>query len=391
MSVNGLNLLVVNWQDSTNPQAGGAEVHLHEIFGRLVKRGHQITLLCSGWPGAASRDDVDGIRVHRVGGRNSFTFLALPYYRRHLRDTGFDLVVEDINKVPLYCPLWVRAPVVALVPHLFGATAFREATLPFATAVWLAERPLPHFYATAPFHVISDSTASDLVERGVPEANIRVIRPGIDQSRFHPDASLNPFAEPTFVYIGRLKRYKGLEVVIDALSQLAGLGVTARLIIAGKGDHEADLRNYADARAPGLVEFRGFISEDEKVTLLRKGWATVYPSPKEGWGLTNVEAAACGTPALASDSPGLRESVEDGGSGLLVRHGDTAAWVRALRLVAEDNELRRRLREGALRFAGAFSWERTADETETHLRDVHQSSRQSQTHHTTSTSMSEAT
>jgi glycosyltransferase involved in cell wall biosynthesis len=392
MSVKGLNLLVVNWQDSKNPQAGGAELHLHEIFGRLVERGHQVTLLCSGWPGGASRDDVDGIHVHRVGGRHSFTFLALPYYRRHLRDVGFDLVVEDINKIPLYCPLWVRAPVVALVPHLFGATAFREATLPFATAVWLAERPVPHFYAATPFHVISESTASDLVERGVPEHNIRVIRPGIDHSRFHRDASVTPFAEPTFVYIGRLKRYKGLEVVIDALAELARSGVSARLIVAGKGDHEAALRRYADAQAPGLVEFRGFVSEDEKLTLLRKGWATVYPSPKEGWGLTNLEAAACGTPALASDSPGLRESVEDGCSGLLVDHGDSAAWVKALRRVAEDSDLRRRLREGALRFAGQFSWERTADETETHLLDVVQrGSIQSQTHHTTSTAMSEAT
>jgi hypothetical protein len=149
-----LKLLVINWQDIENPQAGGAEIHLHEIFGRLTQRGHQVTLLCSGWPGAAGRARVDGMEVHRVGGRHSFALQAVPYYLRHLRGQGYDLVVEDINKIPLYSPLWVDAPVLGLIPHLFGSTAFQEASLPFATAVWLAERPLPFFYEGAPFQAI---------------------------------------------------------------------------------------------------------------------------------------------------------------------------------------------------------------------------------------------
>ncbi len=104
---------------------------------------------------------------------------------------------------------------------------------------------------------------------------------------------------------------------------------------------------------------------------MRKGWATVYPSPKEGWGLTNIEAAASGTPALASDSPGLRESVAHEISGILVPHGSVEAWATALRRIALDGQLRERLRAGALRFAAEFSWDRTADETETHLLEVH--------------------
>ncbi len=114
----------------------------------------------------------------------------------------------------------------------------------------------------------------------------------------------------------------------------------------------------------------GFISQDEKVDLLRRGWAAVYPSPKEGWGLTNIEAAACGLPAVASDSPGLRESVAHEKSGLLVRHGDVGAWAEALRRIACDESLRRRLREGAIEFAAQFGWDRAADETEEHLRRI---------------------
>jgi glycosyltransferase involved in cell wall biosynthesis len=369
MSAGRFRLLVINWQDIRNPQAGGAEVHLHESFGRLAQRGHEVSVLCSGWPGASARDEVDGMKVHRVGGRHTFTLRAAPYYRRHLVDGAFDLVVEDINKIPLYSPLWVRPPVVALIPHLFGGTAFQEASLPLAAAVWLAERPLPHFYENTPFVAISESTGDDLVARGLPRSSVRVIRPGIDHSRFRPDRTISPFENPTFVYVGRLKRYKGLEAVIDATARLAAAGVDARLLMAGKGDHESALREHATLRAPGRVEFLGFIPEDEKVNLLRKAWATVYPSPKEGWGITNVEAAACGTPALASDSPGLRESVAHEKSGLLVPHDDVEAWALALHRIAEDGELRARLRAGASRFADGFSWDRTADETEALLLD----------------------
>jgi glycosyltransferase involved in cell wall biosynthesis len=262
MSKGPLKLLVINWQDIENPQAGGAEIHLHEIFGRLVRRGHDVTLLCSGWRDCSARDEINGIKIHRVGGRHSFTLLAVPYYRRYLADEGFDLIVEDINKIPLYSPLWVQAPVVALIPHLFGATAFQEASVPFATAVWLAERPVPHLYKGGSFQAISQSTADDLADRGVPSNDVRVIHPGIDHTQFHVDPAVHPYETPTFAYVGRLKRYKGLETVVDALARLVGDGIDARLLIAGKGDHEAALRDYADARVPGNVEFLGFISED---------------------------------------------------------------------------------------------------------------------------------
>jgi hypothetical protein len=138
-----LRILLVNWQDRENPQAGGAEIHLHEIFGRLAAAGHEVSLLCGGWPGCAPRACLDGIDVHRVGTRYTFPFLARGYWRRHLGAAGADVLVEDINKVPLLTPRWGAPRVCALVPHLFGGTVFQEAPLPLAAAVWLAERPLP--------------------------------------------------------------------------------------------------------------------------------------------------------------------------------------------------------------------------------------------------------
>jgi glycosyltransferase involved in cell wall biosynthesis len=101
--------------------------------------------------------------------------------------------------------------------------------------------------------------------------------------------------------------------------------------------------------------------------LLRRAWGLVLASPKEGWGITNLEAAACGTPVVASDSPGIRESVRNGETGFLVPHGNVAAMADAMGALAASIAVVRRLGERARRFAEGFTWDRAADETERHL------------------------
>jgi len=364
-----VNVLVVNWQDRENPQAGGAEIHLHEIFGRLARGGHRVTLLCGGWPGCAPRAALDGIDVHRVGTRHTFPFLAAGYFRRALRAGGYDVLVEDINKVPLFTPAWRGAPpVVALVPHLFGGTVFEEAPLPLAAFVWLAERPLPLVYRDRPFHAISESTADDLAARGVPRANVRVIYPGIDAAHYVPRSGTRA-AAPTFAYLGRLKRYKGVELVVRAFAKLAHPSAT--LEIAGTGDYRPALEALARSLDLGeRVRFLGFIDEPQKLALLRRAWGLVFASPKEGWGITNLEAAACGTPVVASDSPGLRESVRDGETGFLVPHGDVDALADRMGRLVASSGLVETLGAAGRRFAEGFTWERAAEQTADQLRDA---------------------
>ena len=125
-----MTVLVVNWNDRENPHAGGAEVHLHEIFGRLVRGGHQVDLVASGWPGAAPRAVLDGIQVYRSAGRFGFALQGRAAVRRRLRAQAYDVVVEDLNKVPLYLEWVTPLPLAVLVHHLFGATVFREAATP---------------------------------------------------------------------------------------------------------------------------------------------------------------------------------------------------------------------------------------------------------------------
>jgi glycosyltransferase involved in cell wall biosynthesis len=363
-----VRILVVNWNDGENPHGGGAEVHLHEIFGRIASSGHRVDLLASGWPEAAPRAFIDGIDVHRVGLRYSFQFSARRYFRERLAANRYDVLVEDLNKIPLYTPLWNGPPVVALVHHLFGGTIFREAPLHMATSVWLAERGIPFAYRNQAFEAVSESTADDLVARGIPRKSIRVIYNGIDSEFFSPGAV--PRAEiPLFAYVGRLKRYKGVDLILQGFANLDH--PRARLEIAGAGDYREHLEALAETLGIGdRVRFLGFISNAEKRDLLCRAWATVFPSPKEGWGLTNVESQACGTPVIASNSPGLRESIADGETGILVSHGDIEALAAAMRRIAISPDLVESMGIAGRRFAGRFTWDRSAAKTLSHLQEV---------------------
>lgn len=328
-----MRILVVNWQDRENPHAGGAELHLHEVFGRLASAGHQVDLLCSGFAGAPARTALDGMRVYRVGSRFTFPLHVRRAYRELAASTNYDVVVEDLNKIPLYVRRWKPRRLVVLTHHLFGATAFREESVPIAAATWLAERPLGMAYAGVPFEAVSQSTRDDLIARGIPAESIRVIYNGVDVETLTPQQN-DRSALPLFSYLGRLKRYKRVDIVIRAFALLEAPNAT--LEIAGKGDDRDRLeRLVAKLGLDDRVRFRGYITEAQKRALLRSSWATVLASPKEGWGISNLESAACGTPVIAADSPGIRESVVDGETGFLVPGSDVAAYAAAMRGLVE--------------------------------------------------------
>ena len=366
-----MRILLVNWQDLENPDAGGAELHLFELFRRLVARGDRVHLVCSGWRGASPAAEVQGISVERHGGRQSFALAGPGAVRRALARERWDIVVEDINKLPLFLASLTPLPFCAIIPHLFGSTAFQEASWPVAATVALAERPIPRRYRRAGFHAISESTRDDLVRRGVPAGRIRVIHPGIDTAACTPASALDRARPPTFLYVGRLKRYKGVETAIQALATARGERPDLSLDIAGSGDDAARLGSLTHQLGlDGAVRFHGFVPEPRKRELFQRATATLFPSPKEGWGLTIMEAAACGTPSLASDSPGLRDSVRDGVTGYLVPHADAGALARRMLELAGDPALVARLGTAARRHAEAWSWDDAAVATAAHLAEI---------------------
>lgn len=350
-------LVVLNERDMRHPQAGGAEVHFVEIFRRLVERGDRVTLIASGWPEAPARETIDGIDVVRVGARVSYYPAAVREYRRQRRAEPIDVVVEDLNKFPFYSRWWVREPVLVLVHHLLGRTAFQQVAFPIAAATFVAEALVPRLYRGLPVVAVSPSTRDELVAGGMRREDIRIVSNGLDHDLYRPGDGRRA-AVPTVLALGRIEPYKRTEMLVEAVTSIAG----ARLVVAGTGTaYDAVARLVAERSLGDRVDVRGFVDDAEKVRLLREAHVVATASRKEGWGLTVLEAAACGTPAVAFDVPGLRDAIRDGETGILVREETAPALAAAIRRVLEDAPLRERLAQGAIEWAGRFTWDAAAD------------------------------
>jgi glycosyltransferase involved in cell wall biosynthesis len=360
-----VRFLAVNWRDIADPLGGGAELHLHEILRRAVTAGHEVDLVVAAYPGAAARDEIDGVHVHRRGHWLVANWVLPWVVRRLLHRHRYDLVIDDINKIPFYAPLYSgTVPVVAVVPHLFGATVFRETNPLFAAYVWAAERAIPLVYRDVDFLAISPSTRDDLAGRGVAADRIHVIYCGLDQTRFALAEPPPRSSEPLLVTWSRLRRYKSIDVVLRAFQQVRQQLPDARLVVVGRGPDENRLRRLAQRLDLGAsVEFSGYLAHADLVSLLHRAHVFLNPSPKEGWGLTVVEANQCGLPVVASDRPGLRDSVRPGQTGLLVPYGDVDAFAAAALRLLREPALWERLHAGARRWAGGFSWERCGRES----------------------------
>jgi glycosyltransferase involved in cell wall biosynthesis len=366
-----LRILAINWQDSKNPQAGGAEVHLEEILKRLVKSGHQVDLLCSNYSGGTKTDVINGINVHRRGSRYNFNWIAPFALRKLLKQNNYDVIVEDINKIPFYSPLFQKLPTLVVIPHLFADAVFEEINFILGAYIYLAEKPVTRIYRNNVFMVISDSTKAELQKRGIPKDNIRVVECGIDKQVYRFDPDIPKFEIPTVLYVGRLKKYKSVETAINAMPKIRESIPNARLVVVGAGDRRVFLEQLVSRLGlEEAVQFKGFIPETEKVSYLRRAHVSVYPSLKEGWGLTNIEANACGTAVLASRVPGLRDSVDEGNSGLLFEYGNQDQLAELAVKILSDKQLRRSLEMGGLRWAANFSWSKAADETERLLKGL---------------------
>ncbi|MFQ6008584.1 MAG: glycosyltransferase family 4 protein [Candidatus Zixiibacteriota bacterium] len=366
-----MKILALNWNDLKNPFAGGAEVHLEELLLRLVRYGHDVTLFCSGYKGGLQEETIEGVRIIRRGNRYNFNLIAPFHLRKLTRDYRFDILVEDINKIPFYTPLYLNLKTLVVVPHLFATTVFREINFILGTYIYLAERPLVYIYRKMPFNVISESTAEDIAKRGVPRENISVIHCGIDRQVYAYNPNVAKYEQPTILYLGRIKKYKSIQHLIRAFAVVKKEIRDARLMVVGNGDYLGKLKSLAQSLdLSSDVEFPGFVSQQDKVERMRRAHVAVLPSLKEGWGLTNIEANAVGTAVVAADVPGLRDSVRDGKSGFLYKHGDIDELTRKILLILKDTNLREKLQRGGLEWADKFNWDDAAKKFEALLLQI---------------------
>lgn len=354
-----MKILVLNWQDIRNPLGGGAEVHLHQIFKRIAARGHSVTLFCSRFAGAGAEEVIDGINVIRHGRRNFFNYHVPFRYWTRFKNEGFDVVVDDVNKVPFFTPWFVKEPLVGILHHFFGKSIFAETNVAGAMYVLAGEKLALRAYRTTPMAVVSESTRQELMKAGFPEGNLHIVSNCVDHSLYKQLSSARP---QTIGYLGRLKNYKSAEDLLYAFEIVHREFPDLRLVILGEGNARPGLERIARELAISpRVNFLGHVGEIEKVSYLNQMKYVVNTSSKEGWGLTVIEANACGVPVIASDVPGLRDSVLDGKTGLLYEYGNIEQLAEKMFLLLRDENLRTQLSQEAVAWARTFDWEKSAD------------------------------
>ncbi|MFQ5600092.1 MAG: glycosyltransferase family 4 protein [Candidatus Krumholzibacteriia bacterium] len=345
-------------------------MHLHEIFGRIARMGHAVTLVAHRFPGSPPQETLDGIRVMRVGRKFDFNFRALPFCLRLLGRERFDVAIEDLNKLPFFLAFRAKIPCCAILHHFFGSSIWRETNPVFATYVGLGEWIVKRTYRSLPFCAVSESTAAELTSSGFDPGKVRIIHNAVDHDVYTRSESVAKIPG-RIVYLGRVKRYKGIDIILRSLVQVRQEMRDAHLVVVGGGDDRPRLERITrELGLGGSVRFLGHVETPVKIRQLREAQVMVTPSPKEGWGVTTIEANACGTPVIASDVPGLRDAVLDGETGLLFPFGDVPALSDRITRLLNDEALRRELTAKAIEWAGRFRWERSAHETVEWLESV---------------------
>jgi glycosyltransferase involved in cell wall biosynthesis/O-antigen/teichoic acid export membrane protein len=358
-----LHILVLADRDWTHPQGGGTGTNLLAQVSRWLEWGHRVTVIASAYPGCERLQRGGGLTVHRMGGRSTLFPRAIWKQWRGLVPDA-DVVLEVMNGIGFLTPLWSRTPRVLLIHHIHRDHYAREMGRPGRLAAFLLETaPLKLLYRGSRVITVSGPSATDIAAHGIPRDEITVIHNGVELDGFWPEESLRA-ERPTFLYLGRIKRYKRIELLLDALEAVPD----AVLEIAGDGDHRQAVE--ADVKARGLeerVRIHGFVGEDEKRRLLQRAWVNLTASSAEGWCLTVIEAAACGTPTLAMNVGGLGEAVRHERTGLLADDG--AELTDHARRLVEQPGLRERLGAAARERASEFDWNRTAGDTLSILRE----------------------
>ena len=352
---------LLSWRDVEDPEAGGSEVHAAEVARRWAEAGVEVTWRASYAADHPPEAERAGYRVIRRAGRY-LVFPRAAFSEVTGRHGPSDGLVEIWNGMPFFAPIWYRKPRIVMLHHVHAEMwdmVLGEENPALARLGDLIERRLaPPFYRRSHIVTPSESARDEIVSLlRIPRRRIEVVHNGLGDA-FVPGRKKT--AEPSIVAVGRLVPVKRHGLLVQAAAVARERVPDLTLTLVGEGyEREAIQAVIRDLRAESWVHLTGRVSEHDLVRTYQRSWVAASASAREGWGLSLTEAAACGTPAVATDIAGHRDSARHGETGLLVP-GTADELGAALAQVLLDPDLRARLGAGALQRAGELSWDATA-------------------------------
>ncbi len=340
---------------------------MHEITTRWAKTGHSVTLICSSFKGARRDEVLDGVRIRRFGNKYTVYFHVFKFMSRRNEIANYDVVFESINTIPFFGPVVSRIPVVAQIYSIDNkGVLLKEAELknllPTLCLYGLSSL-IPWVYRNCEVTTISEYSRRRLIEEGFKKEKIEVAFPGVSPE-FRVLVNLAPSPRRpnlSVVYLGRLKKYKGVQDLIRSLSILEKTAPGVHLLVIGKGDYESHLRSLT--RSLGLdrlVTFCGFVSEEEKAALLKSASAYVCTSIDEGgWTISAVEAMSAGVPILVTKSQ--IDLLAGGTNGLLLESVNASVIADKVSSILRDTVRWNAISRAAADFSKRFDWDTAAE------------------------------
>jgi phosphatidyl-myo-inositol alpha-mannosyltransferase len=348
------------------PLPGGVNAHVQYLYENLIARGHDVRIISS-VHGAQKHSEGDvirlgyGVSVPANGSVGTLTFW--PRYGRLAREV---LERERFDVLHFHEPFVPFLSLVLLRESQSINVGTFHAYAGWSPAYEFGKRALSRFARRLHGRTAVSAAARHFIDRYFP-GDYKVIPNGVDLRRYqgaqpfarYRDGTLNIF------FLGRFENRKGLMYLLKAYRVLRKRGYNCRLLVAGSGPQEREVRRYIATRKLQGVELLGRISDEDKARYFAT--ADVYVSPatgQESFGIVLLEAMAAGAPIVCSDIHGYKGVVRRGEQALLVPPRDKDALVEALARVLGDADLRARMGEAGRARAVQFSWENIAAKVE---------------------------
>lgn len=361
-----MKILILNWRDIKNPQSGGAEILTHEIAKRWVNWGHDVVQFSSTFEGGLDEEILDGVKIIRKGHADArFLFSSVHFLAFWNYITKFkgkvDVVVDEIHGLPFFTPLYVKEKKVALICEV-ASDLWKEM---FGPIFGLFGRMIEKFYLeftyqNIPFVTISRSSKQELLKEGIKDQNIRILPMGINIP-----SKIKKFKkekDTTLIFVGRLSKTKGIEDAIIALKKISMSIPRVKLWVVGRGEKQyvTYLRNIAGKlKVSDRIMWYGFVSESKKFELMGEAHILIFPSIKEGWGLTVPEAAFVGTPSIVYNSPGLQDVLRGSTFKIIVKSNSPQQIAHEAIKILNDPNFYKKLEKLKLDKSD-YNWDKTA-------------------------------
>jgi glycosyltransferase involved in cell wall biosynthesis len=357
-----MNILILNWRDPKHPNAGGAEIVTREHAKAWSKAGHNVTWFSSFFQGAKEKEILDRIEIIRKGDQVfgvQFHVFLWYLFGKHKK---YDLVIDQFHGIPFFTPLYVPTKKLAFIHEVtknvwkFNPWPKPFNIIPYIIGTIIEPWIFKLFYSKIPFLTVSQSTKDELIKWGIKTENISVIHNGTSYSVLQRKIEKN--TQKTIMFLGALAHDKGIEDALRVFGVIASNESEWKFWVVGKGDPEyiRKLKIQADELHIKNITFFGYVSEAKKFELLRKAHILINPSVREGWGLVNIEANTVGTPVVAYDVSGCRDSIKNGNTGIIVKEGDYKAMADVCIELVMNTKNYKKISTNALNWSKRFRW-----------------------------------